>query len=114
MLKKTVYTIRGHQDEYKTEVFVNDKKIKIRNSQKLRNHSSTGFNWGYSGSGPAQLALALCMHLFLDNAIALAVYQDFKDKFVKTWPQGEDFEVTIDLASFLEEHADKLKQLQLS
>src|SRR5262245_22144387 len=25
----------------------------------LRNHSPTGFEWGYGGSGPAQLALAL-------------------------------------------------------
>lgn len=24
------------------------------------NHSPDGFNWGYAGSGPAQLALALC------------------------------------------------------
>src|SRR5205823_6333568 len=25
----------------------------------LRNHSPTGFEWGYAGSGPAQLSLAL-------------------------------------------------------
>src|SRR6059036_1653610 len=25
----------------------------------IRNHSPTGFQWGYAGSGPAQLALAL-------------------------------------------------------
>lgn len=30
----------------------------------VRNHSPTGFSWGYNGSGPAQLALAiLCDHL---------------------------------------------------
>ena len=27
-------------------------------SQDLYNHSPTGFNWGYGGSGPSQLALA--------------------------------------------------------
>lgn len=27
----------------------------------LVNHSPTGFEWGYAGSGPAQLALALCV-----------------------------------------------------
>jgi hypothetical protein len=26
----------------------------------LYNHSPDGFEWGYHGSGPAQLALALC------------------------------------------------------
>jgi hypothetical protein len=25
----------------------------------IANHSPTGFNWGYEGSGPAQLALAI-------------------------------------------------------
>ena len=30
----------------------------------LRNHSPSGFEWGFGGSGPAQLALAiLCDHL---------------------------------------------------
>lgn len=30
-------------------------------SQKLWNHSPTGFEWGYGGSGPAQLALAILL-----------------------------------------------------
>jgi len=30
-------------------------------SLKKRNHSPTGFNWGYIGSGPSQLALALLL-----------------------------------------------------
>lgn len=30
-------------------------------SQKVWNHSPDGFNWGYGGSGPAQLALALLL-----------------------------------------------------
>lgn len=48
----------------------------------LANHSPTGFAWGYGGSGPAQLALAICADA-LGNAVkALAVYQDFKDRVV--------------------------------
>jgi uncharacterized protein DUF6166 len=44
----------------------------------LRNHSPTGFEWGYGGSGPAQLALAiLAEHLGGDRA-ALNLYQRFK------------------------------------
>ena len=44
----------------------------------LPNHSPTGFEWGYGGSGPAQLALAiLAEHLGEDHA-ALRLYQDFK------------------------------------
>src|SRR6201987_895948 len=46
--------------------------------QEVRNHSPTGCEWGYGGSGPAQLALAiLAEHLGNDDA-ALKLYQDFK------------------------------------
>ena len=44
----------------------------------LRNHSPTGFEWGYAGSGPAQLALAICADVLEDDKEALRVYQAFK------------------------------------
>jgi hypothetical protein len=43
----------------------------------LRNHSPTGFAWGYGGSGPAQLALALLVDATQDQTLALRHYQDF-------------------------------------
>ncbi len=54
-------------------------------SLKLQNHSPDGFNWGYRGSGPAQLALAILLDATLNEEVALANYQDFKDKFVAGW-----------------------------
>lgn len=48
----------------------------------LRNHSPDGFNWGYSGSGPAQLALALLADALGDDERAQDIYQDFKFKVV--------------------------------
>lgn len=54
----------------------------------LRNHSPTGFAWGYGGSGPAQLALALLMHALGDQAMALAHYQDFKQDHVAGWKES--------------------------
>jgi len=48
----------------------------------LRNHSPTGFAWGYGGSGPAQLALALLMDATDEPTLALRHYQDFKFNFV--------------------------------
>jgi len=36
------------------------KRLDPRND--IRNHSPAGFEWGYCGSGPAQLALALVVH----------------------------------------------------
>jgi Family of unknown function (DUF6166) len=55
----------------------------------LRNHSPTGFNWGYGGSGPAQLALAVLADHLKDEEQALKLYQDFKLKVIATLPQAE-------------------------
>ena len=54
----------------------------------LRNHSPTGFAWGYGGSGPAQLALALLMDATGDKELALQHYQEFKWRFVAAWEQS--------------------------
>lgn len=60
----------------------------------LRNHSPDGFEWGYGGSGPAQLALAILADLF-DDETALKYYQDFKRACVsrigsERWNLSED------------------------
>jgi hypothetical protein len=51
-------------------------------SLELANHSPSGFSWGYSGSGPAQLALALLLDYTDDEDVALAEYMAFKDEVV--------------------------------
>ena len=40
--------------------------------------SPTGFAWGYGGSGPAQLALALLADVLEDDEQALRLHQSFK------------------------------------
>jgi hypothetical protein len=42
------------------------------------NHSPTGFAWGYAGSGPAQLALAILADYFGCAHAARALHQLFK------------------------------------
>lgn len=44
----------------------------------LRNHSPAGFEWGYGGSGPAQLALAILADYLGDDEQAMTIYQEFK------------------------------------
>jgi len=63
----------------------------------LRNHSPDGFAWGYSGSGPAQLALAIPADA-IDDMSAVRLYQDFKFKFVSRQAIDRDFECTDDFA----------------
>ena len=57
----------------------------------LRNHSPDGLDWGYLGSGPSQLSLALLADHFGagTGAIRLAttLYQDFKFALVARLPR---------------------------
>ena len=61
-------------------------------SLKLRDHSPDGFQWGYGGAGPAQLALALLLDVTTSPDMAQAYYQDFKFDVVAAW--GEEWEIT--------------------
>lgn len=58
----------------------------------VRCHSPTGHEWGYAGSGPAQLALAMCVEL-VGPAPALRVYQAVKVRLVSTI-QGDVWTLT--------------------
>ena len=51
----------------------------------LWRHSPTGFQWGYLGSGPAQLALALLLDATGEPATAVELYQRFKAEVVSGW-----------------------------
>ena len=46
----------------------------------LKNHSETGFSWGWTGSEASQLALALLADALGDDKKALKHYQQFKNK----------------------------------
>lgn len=59
-----------------------------RPSQSLYNHSPDGFEWGYSGSGAAQLALALLLDAVGNGELALKYHQDFKERFVASWQKA--------------------------
>jgi hypothetical protein len=87
------------------QAYVNDKKLSLAQSLKVANHSPTGFNWGYGGSGPAQLSLAV-MLCFLPKDQATRLYMDFKFKYIAGLPRT-DFIKTVPLreivASILDE-----------
>ena len=56
----------------------NGERKSLNPRRDLRNHSPTGFEWGYGGSGPAQLALAILAEHLGDDHTALNLYQRFK------------------------------------
>lgn len=62
----------------------------------IENHSPTGFSWGYEGSGPAQLALAILADALKDDALAARLHQPFKRLVVSRWPQGGMWNIEAD------------------
>jgi hypothetical protein len=80
--------IEGYCDS--RDVFLDGEPLSPRKSQKVRNHSPDGFCWGYEGSGPAQLALAILLELTDENT-ATHLYQGFKRDIIAALPMDEDF-----------------------
>lgn len=76
-------------------VWINGIRLLPNDSQKVHNHSPDGFKWGYGGSGPAQLALAILL-LYLPPDIAQLHYQDFKFGYIAGLPQ-RDISVNVNL-----------------
>jgi hypothetical protein len=75
----------------------------------LWNHSPSGFEWGYCGSGPAQLALALLADHLGDDEQALNLYQRFKWVVVAELPKKRwkltTHEIEVILQSIREQEA---------
>lgn len=76
-------------------------------SQTVRNHSPDGFAWGYEGSGPAQLALALLLNEGYCEAHAGEMYQRFKSEVIATLPdewQLTSFQIATWVSSYIVNH----------
>lgn len=66
----------GRREGYAVIVTVDGRRLNPRLD--LWNHSPTGFEWGYGGSGPAQLALAILADHCRNDEQALNFYQRLK------------------------------------
>ena len=70
----------GKREGYGVVVTVDGRPLNLRLD--LWNHSPTGFEWGYGGSGPAQLALALLADCLGNDERAVQLHQEFKRQVV--------------------------------
>lgn len=87
---------RGHHVELDGQVFYHGPSLR------LFNHSPTGFSWGYGGSGPAQLALALLMCVTSDE-LAVRYHQLFKWAVVAKWAGDGTWRISAgEVAAWLE------------
>ncbi len=105
MLRHT-YAYSGVRTPEGCMVYVDDENGVLSHPLPLRldlaNHSPTGFEWGYAGSGPAQLALAILADV-LDNApLALSLHQKFKFEYIAKIPRDDSGGWTIFAAEIRE------------
>lgn len=82
--------IRGVWETRKA--WIGEQELSPEKSQKLYNHSPDGYNWGYCGSGPAQLALALLLEYSPTVDFAVHHHQAFKFDVIAPLLQNKDFE----------------------
>jgi len=75
----------------------------------LRSHSPAEFEWGYDGSGPAQLALAILADHCGNDELALNLYQRFKWEVIAVLPRYQwtltGRQIDVALESILEQEA---------
>jgi hypothetical protein len=88
-------------------VWIDDQELSPERSLRVRNHSPTGFSWGFGGSGPAQLALALLLEI-TTKEMAVLWYQDVKRQILAKLPEADfllDSQEIIDIiVNAVQEH----------
>jgi len=97
-----MHTLKGEWSS--NRIWLDGKELLPDRSLEVINHSPDGFFWGYDGSGPSQLALAITLELtnsYLD-------YQDFKHNFIAKLPQ-KDFERSFNLPTEDKYYAEAYK-----
>ena len=73
------------------DVTIDGRLLDPRRSLKVYNHSPSGFSWGYGGSGPAQLALALLLEGGASDREANRFHQQFKQETIAILPSQTRF-----------------------
>lgn len=93
------------------EILADGEPLDIKPSLKVSNHSPTGFECGYGGSGPAQSALAILLDYTGKRNFAARFHQDFKWKYTSPVPEN-GFIVTADAIDqfIVEMKAEELKE----
>src|SRR5262245_30081897 len=101
MRKTGVVTITARRTAAGVEAAINGVPATPARSQRCRNYSPTGFNFGYGGSGPAQLALAILLEVGFSDADAVALHQRFKwDFLAPAVHEGHAIRITLDVGEW--------------
>lgn len=92
------YNLEGHVVENdiwnNVKVYLDGELLHPSTSLQVINHSPDGFSWGYSGSGPSQLALAIAIELYGTEA-GLDCYLSIRDDVIAHLPQNKLFDINF-------------------
>ena len=97
-------TYQGSRVDSVAEVEVEGQPLNPRLD--LWNHSPTGFEWGYGGSGPAQLALALLADHLGNDDEAVRLHQEFKAVVIAGLPRGQWVLTSLEIQQAIERLKD--------
>ena len=76
-----------------TQIVVIEPGLESRKLNHICRHSPDGFEWGYGGSGPSDLALSILIDA-VGPVLAEQYYQQFKWSFIANQPR-EGFEIKL-------------------
>lgn len=96
-------------DNLTGKVWFGGKEVDPSRSLRLENKSPSGFSWGYHGSGPAQLALAILLEITDENT-ALALYQKFKSDIIAVQDVSLDLALPVSTVAHWLKGQDSLKE----
>ena len=80
----TIY--QGWRDDKGITVVVNDRPLRH-----VAWHSPDGFEWGYAGSGPADLALSILAHYFKETYLNTHYIKKHGTQKSKAWKYHQPF-----------------------
>nr|MDO8119284.1 hypothetical protein [Candidatus Sigynarchaeota archaeon] len=86
--------VQGVHDIDNKELHVDGVKLSLQRSLKQVEHSPTGFNWGYKGSGCAQSAHAILQHVF-GNDFAMTYHEMFKACVIEHLDINKSFKIKV-------------------
>ena len=82
---------------------MNGKPLRHMPEERIKRHSPDGFNWGYGGSGPADLASSI-LHDLVGREAADEYYQKFKwDVIAKMAPETGWILAEAEISAWLQE-----------
>ncbi len=88
--------LQGKYNNGAVMVFYNGSQLSLEESLKISDLSPTGFGWGYLGSGPSQLALAVCVeHFGKAKGGVVLVYRKFMEEVIANLEHQEDFDIVL-------------------